>query len=998
MFRTLLVICLIALGWAVPAQAQTDVTVRSGVHPSYNRLVFDWPKTPSYTVAQEGNRLTVTFEKPATADLSFVQQRGLPNIKKIELLSAAGQNLKIGVDIPVGSRFRHFSAGDRMVLDIYNPDGSKPAMTATHEVKEVKKVAVEQPPKEKTTPPKEPEPASVPADTEKSSTPEGTGDMPAQPVQAVETEKLPSGFDSHVITLTSTNAVGVAAFERSGWLWIVVDDPQLSIAPEVAGPQKDSFPEIKRFDLSGGIAFRMELPQGLKVHTEGGGLLWRIVLSPHDQDIKYAMPEREFDGTSDTRGGTILWPISGLRKVLELKDPEMEDTIEIVTVDQSDHAAGPARTFIDLRTLPSFAGIALIPQVDDLAVRMMPEGVAATRTGGLALSRDRDVKPVELRAEAEAKIDNDIYAVGDDPAEKQEVTPLTRIYNFDRWEMGGERALEDNQNVLMSALSYKEGAEEAEDLLTLAKLMLANNRAQEAAGYLRVAEQEMPDIAKGAEFLAMRGAAEAMSGRYDEAIEDLSDPVLKDFTELGYWKAYTLAGLEDWQQAYEVMPKTYDLLNSYPRQISEPLTLGLAEVALRAADLPTANTLLSTLEPHLENMSPPHHAAWSYLMGEAARQAGDADEAKHYWEPLVNGKDDYYRAKAGLSLTKLQIENNDITSEAAIDRLEGLRYAWRGDELETLINYRLGQMYIQNGDYLKGLSVLRNAAGLYPDSKMGREVTDYMTTTFRDIFMKDGVEKLAPLEAVSIYDEFKELTPAGAEGDAFVERLAEKLVEVDLLGRAADLLENQVAHRLEGAEKARVATRLAAIRLLDNKPDGALRALDVAEETVKAMGGDEKRMQEIHVLRARALYKLKKVDAAMAEIENIKNDPIAPRLRADVAWNAGRWDEAADALNDLILEEDISPSRPLTSYQTDLILNRAIALNLSNNRVALANLRERFGDAMKQTEKAQLFEVVTRPRQLGLLGNRESVSSLISEVDLFGDFLDTYRKTTGATQ
>ena len=92
--------------------------------------------------------------------------------------------------------------------------------------------------------------------------------------------------------------------------------------------------------------------------------------------------------------------------------------------------------------------------------------------------------------------------------------------------------------------------------------------------------------------------------------------------------------------------------------------------------------------------------------------------------------------------------------------------------------------------------------------------------------------------------------------------------------------------------------------------------------------------------------------------------------------------------------ENISLTRPVTDAQRDLIMNRAIALNLAGNRVALANLRERYDDTMQQTEKARMFELVTRPRQMGLLGSRDSVESLMSEVDLFGDFLENYRKMT----
>src|SRR3546814_15763190 len=71
-----------------------------------------------------------------------------------------------------------------------------------------------------------------------------------------------------------------------------------------------------------------------------------------------------------------------------------------------------------------------------------------------------------------------------------------------------------------------------------------------------------------------------------------------------------------------------------------------------------------------------------------------------------------------------------------------------------------------------------------------------------------------------------ELTPAGPEGDRIIAGLADRLVEVDLLDRAAELLEGQVRYRLQGADKARIGARLALVQLLNRNPEASLAALD----------------------------------------------------------------------------------------------------------------------------------------------------------------------------
>ncbi|HEU4838207.1 MAG TPA: tetratricopeptide repeat protein, partial [Micavibrio sp.] len=469
-------------------------------------------------------------------------------------------------------------------------------------------------------------------------------------------------------------------------------------------------------------------------------------------------------------------------------------------------------------------------------------------------------------------------------------------------------------------------------------------------------------------------------------------------------------------------PKNFTPIHAYPKDIRTSLLLTFTEVALRNGNVPVAQGILKTLAPELEKMPLWYASAYKYLKGEAQRQSGNGQKAEALWTPLVkDGKDDLYRAKAGLSLTKLQLDEKKIKPAEAIDRLEGLRYAWRGDELETLVNFRLGQVYLDNKDYLKGLTVWRNASTFSPGTQIAQDMKLAMGRSFRDVFANDRLKDISPLEAISLYEEFKDLTPPGDEGNRVVEKLAERLVDADLLGRAAALLEYHVNNRLTGGKKAGIAIRLAAIRLLDGNPDGALRSLELAEdalnkvdagtaapapadaakaaevktETPAASGAakaDPEKRRQIDLLRARALSMKKKPDEALAILEDMRLDPDVNRLRTDIAWTSGKWEEAARALGDLIVAEDISPRMPLTDYQRDIILNRAIALNLSGNRVALANLRERYNGQMKGTTKGQMFEIVTRARRPDMIGSREAISSMISEIDLFSGFLDSYSK------
>ena len=73
-------------------------------------------------------------------------------------------------------------------------------------------------------------------------------------------------------------------------------------------------------------------------------------------------------------------------------------------------------------------------------------------------------------------------------------------------------------------------------------------------------------------------------------------------------------------------------------------------------------------------------------------------------------------------------------------------------------------------------------------------------------------------------DHFKGGRPApiGAEGDLMVRKLVRRLVDVDLLDQAAQLLKYQAENRLDGVPKAQVSTDLAVIYLMDRKPEQAI--------------------------------------------------------------------------------------------------------------------------------------------------------------------------------
>lgn len=971
---------------ANPAFAEGPLSVRTGDHDKYSRIVFEWATLGGYNVERPDSK---------TILVKFVEKASIPketieafNIVGFEVASEAPFTAKL--TIPEKSEFRHFAAGERLILDVYDaPDRSRPKMAEPPPAEQDK-------PKEEAAEKKKPsdepelgkiikpdtvpvEPKAKPAETKEAEK------KPAVKVEAKAEEAPEKKFvpKPNLISISSTTRYGLAAFETGGALVMVVDEPKILVKPQVSGENSSLIEPVGDFKIEGAQGFKAQGITGTNLRADGGGLLWSVIITPETEGLENAVLER--------KDGKILVPLKNIRKALKVPDPQTGVMLDVITVADSESRVGAGVSFIDFDILPSAAGIAIMPKSDGVEVKIVPEGVEISKAGGLTLTPQDQVA---LAAEVEAKRLEEERKAAEEPAEKLSGQIL---FDFKEWRMGGLETLNQNRNIMFAKMRDKPKEEQIADLVQLAQMHISNGRAAEGLGFLSFAAQELPELEENPSFLALRAVSKAFDGKLETALADLNSPILAEFGETQIWKAYVLAGLGDWAQAAETMPGDYTVLKNYTPEVLNRLALVLAEISLRDGNIEMAEELFKLVEAGKEedDLNKAIDAQLNYLKGEAARQKGKTDETAKLWEPLTKGPDDLYRVKSGLSLARLLIDEKKLKPKDVIDRLERLRYAWRGDELEAQVNYWLGRTYFESGETIKGLKILRDSIPVAKGTPQAPKVAQDMTKLYTEYFTSPSLEKQNPMDAMALYEEFRELLPAGEDGNRVMSALAERLVKADLLGRAATLLQYQIDHRLQGDQAARTAVRLGAIYLLDKAPEKALKALDKAISILKTQPAEiatEARVREIELLRARALSQAKRPDQALAVLAAMKQGADVNRLRADIAWQAGYWDDASYALQDVINDEDIRLTRPLTDPQAEILLQRALALNLSGDRIGLANMREKFTEAMSQTSKAKQFEVVTRARQSAGLADRDTLLSAVSEVDLFKGFLESYKK------
>lgn len=1024
-----------------PAAAWAEtVGVRLGAHKEYTRVVVDFDRLVGYKVDNADGAVTVTFEADATLS---------PNDRRAGLVSgmttgkAGAKSTTLKINIPKGASIKHYRLMRKIVVDVFPaavsaekppaktppkaaekpapkaaektaektpaptpaaaPAETAPAQTAAApaQAPAAAQAATANTPAAVPTPaPVAPTPTTAPTDTAAQTpapditlppaspglTPPAAPAAPATPAVpelaaqlpqdvlvdeaiAAEEEPPPPPPETQRTTLSfsSIAPLQMAVFTRDNKLWIVSEGSTGSAqSPAASGPLANMMgkPEVMRF--AGGIAYRYNLPPETFVGVDKANMTWQVTLGPIPQQAPGSeVVHVEFDNTSGE--AKLLAALKGSGKLLSLQDPDAGDTLQVITVAQPSERIDQGRRFSDVEILPAFAGMVVRPLADGVRVTRINDYVLVTAPDGIRATPDAG--PVMLSGEVR-KMDGD-YA---------------RLFDFPNWRQGGIAYLSRNRRALeQRAAAAPNDDIRNEAIMNMALLYFANNFGQETLGVLRLLEMRNPALARNANFIALRGAAAAMAGHYQDALQDLSHPAIQQHPEVNLWIGYAAAATEQWRMANRSFPSDNSLLVEYPPNIATPFTIYMAESALRLGRTDTATKLLDTLDMWNSDMEAHHRAAIAYLKGEVSRQEGRKAEAIRIWQPVANGLDRLYHAKASLALTNLELAEGKIKPKEAIDRLDSLRFAWRGDGLEVQIMHNLGLLKVQNGQYLDGLADMRTAMALADTLLDDTDVIRAdMSRVVSDIFIGRQAENISPLEAISIHSAYGSLLPTGAEGAAATLNFADFLIRMDLLEKAAELINSQLTAGTVPPEKVpALGAKLAAIYLLDGRPPEAISALQRSARS----DTEPKLEQERQMMRARALSQLNRTDEAITALASYTTND-AQRLKADVLWRARRWVPAAQAIESMLPTPAPMPLPPETA---EMVVNAAVAYKLGGDSAGLENLRRRFGTAITATPQANAFGVITRDGGRSALGDRETILKIAGEVDMFKGFLKSYQ-------
>lgn len=756
-------------------------------------------------------------------------------------------------------------------------------------------------------------------------------------------------------------------FPRAGYVWVGFDLPATFDTSQLAGLENEIVGLPEQVAASSGAVVRIPVVQGVNPRVWRDGTAWVLDLQP--QLSRPDVPLRVDAQMVSPQGPRLFIPVEGVGEPIVVADPEVGDSLFLVPVTPLSRGIDGDRRYPDMTILASLQGVVVRPNRQDLALRVLPDGIAITRDEGMVLSG-----PAPRSAD-------DVYTGGRFEGLTAGLPP-GRIFDMANWRLGSDAEFLDRRQALQLRIAEATSISRNGPRLELAQFYFARGLAAEAIGLLRTIAQSDEDLANRPDVKALRGAATFMLGRYAEAEQFLDDPALNGFSEAELWRGAATAGQGKWDQAVEHIARAGEIPGGYPRNYTTELAMQAAEAAIRAGDFRGAGAFLDVISEG--DPTPGERARLDFLRGRVLYAFGDTEAAVDIWSRLAEGEDRWARVRSERSLIQHLLDEGRITSMEAADRLDELRYAWRGDRVEFELLRDLGRLRLQENEFEEGLSALRQAVTFFPDNPDSRDLAFELAEAFSDIFTSGVADSMTPLQALALYDEFRELTPVGSAGDKIIESLADRLVMVDLLDRAARLLDRQVKFRLQGTEKARVGARLAVILLLDRQPESAIAALDesVAPGLRSDLAGERRR------LRARAIFDLGDAQGALKLLADDKTRE-ADLLRADIYWKTQEWVEAAKTFRTLVGDSG-RDGRRLSPEQANFIVNWAVSLALSDNDNGLNRLRQIYGTQMDNTPFREAFRLITNNTDSGP-DEFLRLSERFDEIGRFQAFLSSYR-------
>lgn len=915
-------------------------TLRIGRNPTFLRLQFDWnvPTTGEYV--QEDKTSHIAFEWPVGVDLRDLSLDLPPEVASVENVVSPDGSL-VTLELAEGITPRFYKNGPQQyVLDIDIKGQGLPSLT----------------------------PAGL---TEGAAAEAAPAVDPTEGLEPPRVENLLSQAASESVTpfvsvLGSTVRVvfpfeqdtPAAVFRRGDTVWLIFDTVSGIQSPAQSAELSALASEFSVVASSDTQVVRVELSKDRLATLGSEGMAW--VLSLGDIMLTPTEPinlsrRRDFEGAFE-----VTADVARPGRIHDFRDPLIGDQLKVVTAYPP--ARGVTRTldYVEFSALRSVHGLVVKPKSPDLQVSIDNTLAVLSTPGGLTVSATDT--PRALGTAMAESLRGSFVDLG--ALEERDFGVLT-----------------SHVDELSSEAADAEGKERDAARLELAQYYVANRLAYEALGVLSVMETDKKSEDLTRKMRLTRAIANTLAARPKDALAILNGDAMGQEVDALIWRTIARADNYDFRGAHTDALGANSVVESYPVWVRNKFYFAAIRAAVETDDPGMAERFLDLID--FASLSPEEASLYHLLNGRVDEARGRLQEAIDTYGQVIAADIRPTRAEAIYRTLKLLDQQGTLDLTKAAETLSAEALLWRGNPLEANMQAMLADFYFRDGSYRLGFETVRQAVGSYPESPPINSLRDEAQAKFSELFLDGAADTLGPVEALSLYYDFNQLTPPGARGDEMIRNLARRLVRVDLLDQAADLLEYQMDNRLRGVAKTQVAADLAVIYLANRRPQDAIRVLNAT----RLPDLPESLARQRRVLEARAMIDGGRDQLALDLLRDVDGEDAA-LLRIDAHWKARRYSEASGDIEALYAN---APT-PLSQTTRMGLIKAGVGYVLAEDQFGLSRLRAKFGDAMVTTPEWPMFDLVTGQISVDSL-EFKAVAAQVSGVDGINAFLASYRDT-----
>lgn len=920
------------------ASGEPEVTFSVGRNPTFIRLQFDWNMDTEATFDVEASQAKLHFSLPLPIDL-FNLKADLPDeiLEVSNGVTPDGSNVLFTFAEGVEPRF-YKNSKRQYIVDVDLQDGPRAV--------DVLSLLPETLP---------PEAIDV-----------GAPEVVANPEEMSVPREKPI-IKPEVTTVGSTVRVAfpfvvktaAAVFRRGNVVWLFFDTASTVEQP----PDMTALQSItETFDVvpaSGTQIIRMRLSQDRLATLASEGQSW--VLSLGDLLLSAEQPLKFTRIQNENGAFSIEANLDNPATVHELRDPEVGDVLSVVTAYPPSRALVRGLDFVDFSALKTVHGLVVKPKHDGVSVKIADENsVVISAERGLIVSAPQGANARDARAEARVRdgyIDLNAY-VEQDPG-----SFVSRLEEMQQRAADAERRLLDSAR------------------LDLARFYLANNMGYEAIGIVDFLSTELVNKQLEPEVRLIRAAANVAAGRPRDALEDLNGEDMADEVDALMWRTIARADAMDFAGARTDALAAEEVVEAYPDWVQSEFLMAGVEAGLAMDDPELVARMLGKIDTAtLDKDDLTWYELYSGRLDEAQ---GRLDEALDTYGQVIAADVRPTRAHAIFRTLKLLDRMGRLDAVRASETLASEVMVWRGGELEADMMTLLAELYFRTQDFRSAFETVHAVATSHAESPEVQRLLDEARQNFADLYLNGQADAMEPVEALTLYYDYREFTPPGARGDEMVRNLARRLIKVDLLAQASELLDYQVKNRLEGAAKAQIAADLAVIDIADRQPQKALEALNAS----RMAGLPPSLERQRRILEARALIDSGREDLALDLLVSMDGRD-ADLLRIDAHWRSERYRDASELIERLY--SGTQQAQPMTPTARSNIVRAAVGFVLADDRIGLSRLRSKFGTAMSETPEWPLFDFVTG--EIEVTSNEfRKVAKQVADLDSLDAFLKSYR-------